>query len=193
VFIVFLTKEIDMKKLLLISLALLFVSSTAFAQAGAIGLFVDNPGFVDCTADDIAPALIPIYVVHHLTPGATASQFMVVQMAGFNCTYTGEIIHVPVSIGSTLTGISVSYGGCMPAPILIATINWFCMGTSPTCSYLEVVPDVAAPTGTIEVVDCAFTKLIGTGGVVNFNNDGSCDCYDPVRNTSWGGVKALYH
>jgi hypothetical protein len=182
-----------MKKLLLISLALVLCASTAFGQAGTIGLFVDNPGFVQCTFVDAAPALVPIYAVHHITPGATASQWMVVPMGGWNCTYTGEIIHVPVSIGNTQSGLSASYGGCLSAPILMATINYFCMGVSPTCAYLEVVPDPAAPTGTIEVVDCSFVKLIGSGGVIYANNDGSCDCYDPVKSTSWGGVKALYH
>ena len=182
-----------MKKLLLISLALLFVGSNAFAQAGAIGMFVDAGTYVDCTGDDVGAALVPVYVVHHLTPGATAVQFRVVPMAGFACVYTGEIIHVPVSIGNTQAGISASYGGCLPAPILIATINYFCQGMSPTCSYLEVIPDPAAPSGTIEVIDCSFVKLVGNGGVLNWNNDGSCDCYDPVKNTSWGGVKALYN
>lgn len=182
-----------MKKLLLISLALVLCASTAFGQAGTIGIFVDNPGFVQCTFVDAAPALVPVYVVHHITPGATASQWKVMAMAGWNCIYTGEIVIQPVSIGNTQAGISVSYGGCKPAPIHLVTINYFCQGLNPTCAYLEVVPDPAAPTGLIEVVSCSFVKLIGTGGRLYANNvNHQCDCYDPVRNTSWGGVKALY-
>jgi hypothetical protein len=167
-------------------------AGAAYGQAGGIGLYFDTPVYATCDYADVAPALVPVYVVHKLTPGATASQFMVISGGGFNCTYTGEIIHVPVSIGSTQTGISVSYGGCVPSDILIATINYFCMGTAPVCSYLEVVPDPAAPTGTIEVVDCAFVKLIGNGGRADINSDGSCHCGNPTTDTTWGAVKTLY-
>ena len=181
-----------MKKLLLISLALVLCASTAFGQAGAIGLFVDNPGFANCNLYAMTPGLYPVYVVHKLCPGATASQFMVVPGGGWDCTFTGEVIAIPVSIGSSLGGLSASYGGCRASDILISTINWFCMGTTPTCAFLEVVPDPAAPSGAIEVVNCSFVKLYGQGGALYANSDGSCHCWDPVESTSWGGVKALY-
>ena len=181
-----------MKKLLLISLALVLCASTAFGQAGVIGLYVDNPTFVQCTYADVAPALVPVYAVHQLCPGATASQWMVITGGGFNCTYTGEIIHMPTSIGTTQSGLSVAYGACLASPILLVTINYFCMGTNPTCAYIEVVPDPGSPTGMIEIVDCAYVKHIGSGNAIYFNHDASCDCYDPVKSSSWGGVKALY-
>jgi hypothetical protein len=185
-----------MKTVLILSICVLLFADTTYGQAGAIGLYVDAPTYVDCYYTDAAPALVPVYVVHKLTPGATASQFMVAAFDGFNCTYTGEIIAAPVSIGSTQTGLSASYGGCMAGDILIATINYFCMGTSPNCARLQVVPDPAAPTGHIEVVDCAFVKLIATGLGFVFNEDGSCNhylfCHISTKNTSWGRVKALY-
>jgi hypothetical protein len=171
---------------------LLIIWSVAFGQAGYIALFFDQPAYSNRCYDDLTAALVPVYVVHQLTPGATASQFMVVSGGGFNCVYTGEIIAVPVSIGSTQSGISVSYGGCVPSTILIATMNYFCQGISPANAYLEVVPDPAAPTGTIEVVDCSFVKLVAYGGRAYFNTDQPWLCVDPTRQTSWGAVKALY-
>lgn len=189
-----------MLKSLILVIGILLCANLAFGDdgggscaGGSIGLYADV-AYVTCDYTDAGAALVPIYVVHKYIPGATASQFMVLPGGGFNCTYTGEIIHVPVSIGSTVSGISVSYGGCVPADILIATINYFCMGASPSCAYLEVVPDPAAPTGTIEVVDCAFVKLQGAGSMIIFNNDGTCGrpCGLPINDTTWGEVKNLY-
>ena len=183
-----------MKKLLLISLALILTSTLAFGQAGVIGLYVDAGPYVQCTFADVGAALVPVYAVHKLCPGATASQWMITTGGGFNCTYTGEIIALPTSIGNTQVGISIAYGGCLGASnLLLATINYFCMGASPTCAFIQVVPDPAAPSGQIEVIDCAFVKLVATGNAIYFNHNTSCDCYDPVQNSSWGGIKALYN
>ena len=183
-----------MKKLLLLSLGILLCASIAYGQAGYIGLFSD-PAYTTCSFVDAGAALVPIYVVHKVTPGATAVQFVVTPGGGFNCTYTGEIIAVPVSIGNTQAGLSASYGGCLPSDILIATVNYFCMGTSPACASLTVEPDLAAPSGTIEVIDCSFVKLEGNGSVFYMNPDGSCDCGEivPTQETSWGQIKSLYN
>jgi hypothetical protein len=169
-------------------------ASMAFAQAGGIGIYVDTPAYTSCSFTDAAAALVPTYVVHKLCPGATASQFMVVPGGGWNCTFTGEIIAVPTSIGSSLAGLSAAYGGCLASDILISTINWFCAGTSPACAYLEVVPDPAAPTGTIEVVDCAFIKHVGVGSMLFVNPGAGCGraCGLPTSETSWGQIKSIY-
>ena len=186
-----------MKKVLLFAVCIIFLAGAAFGQAGYIGLFFDAPGefagYTDRCYDDVDPALVPVYVVHKWTPGATASQFIVVSGGGFNCTYTGEVIHIYVSIGATHSGLSASYGGCLASDILIATINYFCSGTSPACAYLEVVPDPLAITGTIEVYDCSFVKLVGFGSTAYFNHPGVCDypCVVPTKQTNWGQVKAL--
>ena len=63
-----------MKKVLLLTLAMMICASMAFAQAGGIGLYTDSPAYTSCTFTDAGAALVPIYVVHKLCPGATASQ-----------------------------------------------------------------------------------------------------------------------
>ena len=183
-----------MKKLLLLSLGILLCASIAFGQAGYIGLFTD-PVYTSCDYVDMGAALVPVYAVHKACPGATASQWMVVLGGGFNCTYTGEIIGPPTSIGSTQAGISIAYGGCLPSDLLLATINFFCMGASPPCASIEVVADIAAPSGTIEVIDCGYVKLVGNGSILYMNPDGSCDCGEivPTKETSWGQIKSLYN
>jgi hypothetical protein len=188
-------EERNMKRLLIIALGLTLCASVAFGQHGAIGLYAD-PGYTSCFVSDVGPALVPIYVVHVLcVPGATGSQWKLQTGGGWNCIYTGEIVHTPVSIGAAQGGISLGYGGCLPCPNLLVTVNWFCQGISPACAYLEIVPDVLGTTsGTIEMVDCDF--ILRTGGVgskLYANPDGSCDpCGIATRETNWGKVKALY-
>jgi hypothetical protein len=88
--------------------------------------------------------------------------------------------------------MSASYGGCVSSDILISTLNYFCMGTSPACAYLEVVPDPASPSGTIEVVNCSFVKLIGVGSILTVNGDATCPCGLPTHESSWGQIKSIY-
>ena len=185
-----------MRLFVIFTMCILLCAGVAFGQAGGIGLYPDA-AYMSCDYTDDTAALVPIYVVHKYTPGATAAQFMVVPGGGFNCTYTGEYTSMPTSIGTTQTGISVAYGACLSSDILLVTINYFCQGISPTCSYLEVVPDPGAPTGTIEVVDCTYQKHTALGGSVAFNADETCMCLldypFATKATSWGRVKVLYH
>ena len=182
-----------MKRSLLIALCVVFCSSMAFAQAGSIGVFAD-PGATVCEAPDM-PGLLTLYVVHNWTPGSTASQWKM-DMGSTVLTFLGETYPFPTVIGNTQVGISIAYGGCFTGPILLATINFFANGISPICSYITVVPDPLAPSGNIEVVDCAVpaAKSFGTGGQFIINPDPStgCTCAWPVQESTWGGVKALY-
>jgi hypothetical protein len=184
-----------MKRLLIITLGLVLCTSVAFGQAGGIGLYVDQPTYTDCDYDDTGAALVPVYAVHlYSIPGATASQWLLVEGGGFNCSYTGEIVHMPTVIGATRTGISLGYGGCIAPPTLLVTINYFCMGTSPACASLEIVGDPASGSGLIEVVDCAFTRKFGVGSMMFFNDDGTCGrpCGIATKEVNWGRMKALY-
>jgi hypothetical protein len=171
---------------------ILLCAGTVFGQVGFIGLFPDAGTYYQCDYVDAVPGLVPIYAVHKYTPGATASQWMVVLGGGFNCIHVGEIVHMPVSIGSALSGVSLGYGTCIAADILLVTINFFCQGISPTCAYLQVVGDIASASGEVEVVDCTFTLHIGVGGTLYFNADDTCYCLITTKETSWGKVKALY-
>ena len=78
--------------------------------------------------------------------------------------------------------------------ILIATMEFFCMGASPPCAYLEVVPDPGAASGRIEVTDCAGQVHYVGGSRFIMNDYGGCGfCFPPATQTStWGQVKAMY-
>lgn len=178
-----------MGRIVVTSLGILLCASAAIAQPGGINLFSD-PTYTDCHFYDAGPGLQHVYVVHVFTPGVTASQWMLVNN-GMLCTYLAESSPF-ITIGDAFSGISVAYGACLAYEILLLDISYFCNGLSPACATITVEPDPAAPTGTIEVVDCAANKLVGMGGVLWVNPDGTCSCIIPTESTSWGRVKALY-
>lgn len=182
-----------MKKLILLFTAILVYAGAALGQVGYIGLYVDHT-YTWCQYYDYGAALVPVYAVHKMTPGATGSQWRIQTSGDFTCTYTGEVIQVPTSSGDTQTGLTASYGACLASDILIATINYFCMGTSPTCARIDVVGHPTSVSGEVEVTDCGYVTHQAQGWSIIMNNDGTCGFCQPhpVESTSWGSVKALY-
>jgi hypothetical protein len=180
-----------MKKLLLFTVVMLFGAGLAFGQAGSIGLFADAGGS-SCSLDE-GTAVSFIYVIHVLTPGATASEFMVASSAGFNMIYIAEVYFKPVNIGDLRTGISIGYGSCFQSPTLLARMDYVVspLATDP-CSYLEIVPSPASASGAIEIVDCA-DNVVPAGGIpLVINPNMHCQCDVPTQDTTWGKLKALY-
>ncbi len=183
-----------MKKILLLSVSLLFIASLAFAQAGSIGLFINLEG-TNCDVYDY-PGIVLIYVVHVYTPGATAAQFRVVCGWGAEFSLLSEAVTPPyISSGNSQTGIAIAYGTCVASPNMILTLSYFAQGLSKACSYCQVMDDLTVGPPGIYVADCASPPnlLTATGGDVVINPDATCMCNIPVEETSWGHVKALYH
>lgn len=185
-----------MKRLVLLTIVVLCVSSLGAAQVipGSIGVFADPPA-TNCNISDTAPGLLYLYIVHVSTNGSTASQWMLQPGAGFTPSYVAESSTF-LTIGTALTGITVAYGSCRDArttPILLLTMTYFGSGTSSACGLLSIVPDDDAPTGLVEVVDCAAQKhTIPRGGQARVNPDGTCTCNVAAEETSWGKIKSLY-
>lgn len=181
-----------MAKSLTICLAILLCAGVAHGQAGHVSCYDDSLGMDTCFWDSF-PGIRDVYVIHKATPGATASQWMVVNN-GMQCTYLSESSPL-VKVGSAFSGISVSYGGCLPGDIVLLKITFYCLGSTPNCAYLEVVGDPITPTGMVEVIDCSSQKLLGVGGRMYVNPDATCNydwCVFPVEGSSWGRVKSLY-
>ncbi len=187
-----------MKRFMLLSIGLLLVAGLAFAQPGSIGLFSNVIG-TNCDVYDSGPGLVLVYVVHMYTPGATASQFSVASMWGNAMTYLSEAVTAPyIKIGtcySNTAGCAIAYGGCIGSPNMILTLQFFASGTTPPCSYLQVMPDLTPPAKTsVLVTDCSDPPLLlnATGGDVVINPNAGCMCDIPVEETSWGQIKSLY-
>jgi len=182
-----------MRSLLLAILCLALISATAFAQAGNISVYSDLTG-ANCLINDAAPGLLPIYVFHTLTLGATACQFAApVPSCMTAAIWLSDTALYPVTIGNSQSGVAIGYGVCLPGPIQVLTINVFGQGLSQTCCEYFVIPDPNVASGQIEVVDCANDLLFATGGVGYVNADPNmCGCEPATEAATWGGIKAIY-
>jgi hypothetical protein len=175
-------------------LALMFVTGSAFAQAGSLGLFADPQG-TDCAYTDNAAGLMVVHVVHSNAPAVIASQFAVEDGPGFTGLWLSDTVPFPVTVGSTHgpTGIAMGYGNCLSSPIHVMSVNYFAYGTSVPCSWMKVIPPPDLPSGNIEVVDCGNNLIFGTGGTMIVNPTEDCVCDVPADETTWGAIKAMYH
>jgi len=183
-----------MKKamLLVLALSVVMTSSVAFGQAGAIVLYADI-AYTSCNALYLS-GVQTVYVRHELSPGTTASQFMLtnnpgmIYLADQAPTGSGFLL-----LGSSQTGIAISYNSCLGDAIPILNVLYSAAAPA-VCSTIEVVPDPAALTGQIEGVDCAQNSTFPNGSIMTFNSDGTCACgiVVPVEETNWGRVKSLY-
>lgn len=183
-----------MKRGLLLTLGILLSAGTTFGQAGYIGLFADV-GYAECYLWDDEVGTKTIYAVHKAASGVTQSQFIVEVAPGFGCTEVGVTYNFPTAIGSPTGGLTIAYGSCSVSDILLFTWDFQCqMTTVGDCIKLEVVPDPAAMTGYIEVLDCYSNRLIGNGSTLYVNPNWTCDCGEivPSADTNWGQIKALY-
>ncbi len=186
-----------MKRLLLLTVVILSVSSLAFAQyqPGSIDVYTDA-GQGSCNFVD-AGGLVTVHFFHTHTTGATAAQFMLEVPATWS--HLGDLWNTATSIGTSVVGVSLGYGVCsgQSADFNLGSANFF-GGSVGACELISIVPDPTAPTGLVELVDCLkppdgpnkFTLTKGGQGRVN--NDGTCSCTVAVHETTWGGIKALY-
>ncbi|NIO28521.1 MAG: hypothetical protein GTO29_08210 [Candidatus Latescibacteria bacterium] len=184
-----------MKRVLLLAVFSILIGSVVTAQPGSIGLFAD-PGGTTCDVYD-EPGTVTVYVLHLSSPGATGSCFRVDWLSwGVTMMYMCETVTPPyLSIGSSDAGIAIAYGSCVVSPHMILAIQFCALGTTPPCSYIQVVADTTYyDVPGIWVRDCGTppSTLRARGGDAVINPDATCYCDVPVEETSWGRVKLLY-
>jgi hypothetical protein len=181
-----------MKKIIL---ALVFIVLTtgrsAYGQAGAIVLAGDPQG-TDCNLSDKTAGMCAFYVVHVGTPGALASSFSAPVPACFTGSWLSDTVVFPVTVGNSQNGISIGYGTCVPGPVHVLTMNFFCQGMSQNCCYYSVRPHPVGESGVVEAVDCYNNLLTAKGGFGIVNSTNECECGPPTRDSTWGRVKSIF-
>lgn len=131
-------------------ITLVFVGPAA-AQ-GYIGLFSSDWGF-DTRLYDV-PGLCSVYVIQPHAEGFVGSRWKIEIDPAASLTYLSTTYQSVTAHGDPLGGVVVDYGSCLSGHIHIATINFFCSGTSPPCSWIDIVAHPASQSGSVEVVDC---------------------------------------
>jgi len=170
-------------------------------QPGHIALSSSETDEYACefAADPGAP--LTVYVWHYAHAGAVGARYRV-STCNSNLVFIGQTVSWPFFVGTAETGISVAYGSCQPAPVLIQSILYM-GGPPPLDSGLAVKGDPLAEFGQIEGYDCSDATTFPSGGVacfgcasVNCNPllDGNYQCVLPlpVETSTWGQIKHLY-
>ncbi len=182
-----------MKKVLLLTVAMLVCASMAFAQVGSIGLFADPFG-ADCNVLDVAPGLCNVFIVHTNAAGTTASEFGIeapVCIAAPFLSYAANwAVDIAANASFPLQGRSVGYGGCLASPIHVATLAYFCQALTGPCCLQSIIPH--SITGVISAVDCNSNLLPANGGAARWNADPSCACTVGTHTSTWGNIKSMF-
>jgi hypothetical protein len=167
-----------MKKVLLLMVAVLMVSSVAMADH--IGVYSDASGSSCLVGSGFQSN---VTVIHRSLLGATGSRFKITLPAGsaffaFNTSY--------VPVGNMQTDLSLGYGDCLTGSFVIGTI--VANLTSGTISVLPADTFVS-----IIYTDCTFAELPATGGNA-YVAPATGNCNEPLatEQSTWGQVKALY-
>jgi hypothetical protein len=168
----------------------------ASQAAGIIGIYSDQAG-QDCNIPFGNIGLLPIFIVHTKTAGATASQLAAPQPECWtNAIFLSDTALWPITIGSSQTGFAMGYGTCLEGPIHVLTVNYFVQSAPvQACCEYPTLPDPHVESGEIEVVDCNNNLLYAENAVAIVNPDETCPCGDStirVEETTWGRLKALY-
>jgi hypothetical protein len=179
-----------MKRTLLIGVCMVFCASLAFAQNGSIMVFSDGADPLvdpaDCNFADVG-GLVQVHIWHMYSPGTTASEWML-ETPGYS--HLGDQPEFQLVIGTSISGVSLSYEACYADNFKLMTVNFF-GNAAPSCSLVRIV---AAPgKAGVRSVDCAENSVLIAGGEGRVNPDGTCTCAVPVEETTWGNIKALYN
>lgn len=164
-----------MTRSLLITVVLLACAINALAQVNQFGVYAE-PTASDCGIPFESAGSKSFYVVHTLSPGALASQFMVPLPACFPGSWLSDDQPFATTIGDSQNGVVIAYGSCLSGTIHVLTINVFATDVPPNCCMISVVPDPSVMSGEIEIADCSSAMVYGTGLSYPINEDCSCDC-----------------
>jgi hypothetical protein len=188
-------KGVDMKKILLLTMAVICVSSLAYGQTqmGSIDIFADA-AHTSCNITVPDADLFQVFVYHtNVITGSTASAWSIDHPATF--TNVGEVSPFTLKVGNSDTGVSFSYEQCKTGTFLLLTVSYFGIAPTATCGLMTIIGDPNSTTGGVEIVDCApFPGRTSweQAGQARLNPDVTCMCSVPVEETTWGGIKALY-
>lgn len=165
-----------LRTLAILVAAVLCLPGGLCAQGGAICIYADAAG-TDCNPSDTTPSDLALYVVHALTPGATASQFAAPQpgcMVG--ASWLSDTVVFPVTVGNSQTGVAIGYGTCLSGPIHVLTINYVTGGTTTADCPYSVIPH--PDRDLVEMTDCSHAIKPATGGVSYLNSTTTCQCVE---------------
>jgi hypothetical protein len=172
-----------MKKVLLLMVAVLMVSSVAMADH--IGLYNDNAGTSCLLAPGGHFAGTDCYVIHKFTTGATGSRWKINFPAG-STIFAFSPASGMSPLGVVTSDMSVGYGGCQTGTLVLGA----CVGNLNPGTGAVVAADLQTD---VVYTDCDFVQKPASGGTFTVAASGPAPCGEVATEpTTWGQVKALY-
>jgi hypothetical protein len=193
-----------MKRLLLITVAVLFVAGSAFAEGGNLGIYPNATAANCAIVQAAANAQQTMYIVHKNHTGTTAVGFAAplpecAQSGMFWITdqNPGGFVIIPNDTLGSQSGISVGYGTCRTDAIVVITMLFQRTSLLPGCCLYSVTPNhLLAPT--VQSVDCSTPKIeeVVYAGSANLRPTGTtaatCPCNIGNEPSTWGVIKELF-
>jgi hypothetical protein len=167
-----------MKKVLLLMVAVLMISSVAMATPH-YGVYTDCSGSSCALAAGFTQT---VAVVEKLSTGTTGSRFKVVLPAGSNF-FGFTTPYVP--IGNLTNDLSLGYGVCLTGTNCLGTIAGILAPGVITVQASDGFPNII-------YTDCSFGEFPGHGGTAYVGSAGDCNEPNAAQPSTWGQVKALY-
>jgi len=168
-----------MKKVLLLMVAVLMISTAAMADH--FGLYSDASGSSCLLALGFNPN---VTLIEKFSLGTTGCRLSVDMGGNGNFGFTTPW----VPVGNIATDLSLAYGSCQSGSVVLGTLT---MNLTASGSTMKVLPAQLFPT--IIYTNCSFAELPATGGKANVGTGSATDCGEVATEPStWGQVKALY-
>lgn len=173
--------------------ALLLVLSTALAILAVLAkpcaadelLIFSDEGLTDSTLVDDAPRIVNLYVVHTDFDYGTGVRFATIADPGFTGVWLGDASSY-YPLGNSTTDLSIAYGACLAAPVLVVTISYQMYGTSAACSRLRIAPAAGFSAAICLSGGGCWSENACQTGTLHVN------CPVATEPSTWGRVKALY-
>lgn len=183
--------------------ALVCLAGTAFAQTGGTIALAGTPDGSSCSIADTGPGVVEVQVLVLDATGVAGIQFAAPRpdcWAG--ATWLYDTVPVGLTIGDTQDpelGLSVAFGACLDAPILVGSMTFAVSGqAAPCCEYPvikatgDLYPEINGPI----VAVCPMplhVEGVTASALINPTPDCTCQQIVPVHESTWGAIKALYN
>jgi hypothetical protein len=171
------------------------MSRPAFPQgpSGTVALFSDLEG-TDCSIVVPASGIFQVHFFHIWHQGARAVEFSAPIPQCLGAIHLGENSDFLSKAGDTLTGVTIDYQECLPAPISLVRVTYFANAPTENCCYWPALAHPDEPSGEIVVQDCELNTVYATRGRALANPTANCPCNFPVPTevTTWGEIKSMY-
>jgi hypothetical protein len=191
-----------MKRLLLITVAVLFVAGSAFAEGGNLGIYVNNTA-ANCAL--LQGASTSTYaIVHKNHTGTTAVGFAapLPSCASSNMVWVADqnpsgFVIIPNDTLGSQSGISVGYGSCRTDNIHVISVLFNRISLMPGCCWYRITENPLLAQTALSV-DCGAPAIEepvyhGSGHIrPTGTTAATCPCNVGSEPSTWGVIKELF-